>query len=435
MVLPTTRDDCRVEPALLAHPPRIEQFLGPGSKRSLEPFADRNPEARLRAIDQRRRNMPIKKLAKDMLSAPALDLERDRDSRREFGDPVIEKGNPGFEADCHRGAIDLGEDVVGQIGQGIAIHHPRGRVGRRGGEDPVEAVGNGAPATAHRRSLGSPFVEKAQIDFVEAARRARDPERLLHFCTEMWLTLARQQIRGTRPEAGWQLAERAPQGTSQRSGHTVELFPKCRSTEMPVVACEQFVAAIPRKRDRHLAASEAADQIGRDLRSIGKGLVVHSRKERNHFTGVVGGDDLFPVNGAKVARHRAGIVGLVIALFGKSDREGPHPSRTMLLIKCHDCRAVDPARQEGSNRHIGNGLVGNRLTEHAVELGERFGLVGNRVGKASLNHVCIGPVTGQSGANASPSPSPYPDFAFTRRIDLGGRSAFEGQDAAGLELE
>ena len=50
---------------------------------------------------------------------------------------------------------------------------------------------------------------------------------------------------------------------------------------MPVVATEQLVAAVARQAYRHVPAGEVADEEGRKLRRVGKGLVEDVRQPRD----------------------------------------------------------------------------------------------------------------------------------------------------------
>jgi hypothetical protein len=59
-----------------------------------------------------------------MLAGAAPDLEADRNARGKLGDPMIEERNARLEAHRHRRAIDFAQNVVRQVGDGVAIHHP-----------------------------------------------------------------------------------------------------------------------------------------------------------------------------------------------------------------------------------------------------------------------------------------------------------------------
>src|SRR5437868_12311208 len=101
MLLPARADDVRVEPALRPDQAGIEQVLGPGAQRSLDPFTDRYSESGLRTIDQLARNEAVQQLAHDMFAATAADLEAERDSGCELGDAMVEERDACFERHGH----------------------------------------------------------------------------------------------------------------------------------------------------------------------------------------------------------------------------------------------------------------------------------------------------------------------------------------------
>ena len=58
----------------------------------------------------------------------AVQLEMRRKPRRPLDESVIEQRNPRFERARHAGAIDLGQNVAGEIGLEIGVLHLRQRV-------------------------------------------------------------------------------------------------------------------------------------------------------------------------------------------------------------------------------------------------------------------------------------------------------------------
>src|SRR5260221_12946720 len=110
------------EPALSAHLVWIEQVFRPAPQRALDPFADGLSEPGLGPVGELAWDHAVKQLADDMLAAALLDLEIERDARGELRDAMVEEWDADFERDRHRGAVDLGEDVVGQVADRVAIH-------------------------------------------------------------------------------------------------------------------------------------------------------------------------------------------------------------------------------------------------------------------------------------------------------------------------
>jgi hypothetical protein len=175
-----------------------------------------------------------------------------------------------------------------------------------------------------------------------------------------------------------------------------------RGAEIAVVASEHFVAAVAGERDRHLLAREAADEMGRNLRAVGERLVVHRRQQRDDVLRLADGDVTLIVVGSEMGGDFLRIFGLVEAGFLEADREGPHRPRRIFLIEADHGRAVDPARQEGADRHVRHGLTADRLGEGGFEQSDRFRLVLDRVGEAGGDDRAIGPVRrDRDGAGAA----------------------------------
>jgi hypothetical protein len=59
--------------------------------------------------------VPVEHLPENPFSGSASDLHVQRQAPGQFGDTMIQERRPGFQAHPHRGAIDLVQDVIGQI--------------------------------------------------------------------------------------------------------------------------------------------------------------------------------------------------------------------------------------------------------------------------------------------------------------------------------
>lgn len=137
MFPPTAMDDFRVEPSAVHQLLSIEQFFRPRPKRTLDPFPDRNCKSRLWPFYGLATNVTVKQLPKNMFALAVAYLELDGNPGSQCRQSMIQKWQPGFETHGHRGAVDFAEDVIGQIGNGIEIHHPE-RIGRGSPEIDVE---------------------------------------------------------------------------------------------------------------------------------------------------------------------------------------------------------------------------------------------------------------------------------------------------------
>ena len=90
-----------------------------------EPFVNRNGDAHLRPLDDLLRNVPVKHLAQQSLLDAVLEFVMGRQSRGELENAVIEQRLAAFETDRHGGAVDLGEDVVREVGLVVDGEHAR----------------------------------------------------------------------------------------------------------------------------------------------------------------------------------------------------------------------------------------------------------------------------------------------------------------------
>ena len=127
--MPASLDRGGIEIALLSHPHRVEQILRPVAQRPAQPLADRHREPRLGAFEHRARRVAVEDLAEHVLGGAADDPAIDRNAGGSGCNMVIEEGYARLEADRHRRAVDLGQDVVGQVAGRVGVHHPH-RVGR-----------------------------------------------------------------------------------------------------------------------------------------------------------------------------------------------------------------------------------------------------------------------------------------------------------------
>src|SRR3954465_6001205 len=115
MLLAAPADYRFVEPAHGAEAFDEEQIRRQIAQRPLDPLADRNREARLGPLEQSLGGLAVEQASQDMLPLAAPDFHAERNGRGIFGDSVIEERDATLEAHRHRGAVDLAEDVVGQI--------------------------------------------------------------------------------------------------------------------------------------------------------------------------------------------------------------------------------------------------------------------------------------------------------------------------------
>src|SRR5208282_1217755 len=86
-----------------------------------------------------------------------------------------------------------------------------------------------------------------------------------------------------------------------------------------VVAAEHFISGIARKRHRHRPSCDRANDAGRNLRTVGEGLVVHCRQIRNHGSRLTWGDANLAMVGAKMTRNGFRMRGFVETRLVEAD--------------------------------------------------------------------------------------------------------------------
>src|SRR4029079_17753644 len=123
MLAPALLDLADVPPAFAVEPFGIEQAFRPVAQRSLDPVADGDAKAGLGPLEQPARRLAIEHPPEDLLTRPAADLHVERNARGELRNAMVEKRAMDFEADRHRGTVDLAQNIVGQIADGVEIHH------------------------------------------------------------------------------------------------------------------------------------------------------------------------------------------------------------------------------------------------------------------------------------------------------------------------
>src|SRR5262249_18274392 len=89
-----------------------------------------------------------------------------------------------------------------------------------------------------------------------------------------------------------------------------------------------------------------------DLRGVGKWFIEPLCEARDEIQRSLWLDVNLGVIGAEMLRYSFRIRCFVVARFVEPDGEGFYWPRALLLHQRDDRRAVDPARQEGAERHV-----------------------------------------------------------------------------------
>src|SRR5262245_32765544 len=123
MSIPDIADLPGVEQPRLPQARFRKQVFRPVPQRPPQPVAKRNPKAHFRSFHQTFWNVAVEHLPEQPLAYAAADFCRARQMPRKLNDTMIEQWHASFQRYRHAGAIDLGEDVVGQVGYKVEKLH------------------------------------------------------------------------------------------------------------------------------------------------------------------------------------------------------------------------------------------------------------------------------------------------------------------------
>lgn len=95
----------------------------------MQPPIEGDGEAGFGSLDEVLGDILIENLAQQPLALSVADFEVEGNAPGKFDEARVEEGNAGFETDPHTGAIEFHENVVGEVGDGVQVHHGFGEVG------------------------------------------------------------------------------------------------------------------------------------------------------------------------------------------------------------------------------------------------------------------------------------------------------------------
>ena len=165
----------RSRPAAAAAPPAASSAQSRSGPRSQSPSGTR--KAHLRPLDQFARDVAVEHLPQQPFARAAADLGRARQPPGEFDHAMVEQRHARFQRHRHAGAVDLGQDVVGQIGHQVEELHAleqRREVARRCARSHRRLVASATPGSDRRPApIGDqPAVERVVAVARQAPRRA-----------------------------------------------------------------------------------------------------------------------------------------------------------------------------------------------------------------------------------------------------------------------
>ena len=287
---------------------------------------------------------------------------------------MVEERHPRLQGDRHRGAVDLGEDVVRQIGNAVGILHPRQLVGEARPRLFAERRRSRRRGALHQRPCLGPRRDQRAV--VAGRILAEHPPELLQLLAgEPRPHAGRHHIEQTVPRGGRHRADQARQAPRHWPRQASQRPRRPQALAVAVIAGEQFVAPVARQRHRHVPPRHLRDEEGRDLRYIGERLVVNLRQPRHHRLRLRRRDIELGMLSAKMGRHRLRLRCLVIGRLVKADGEALHRRGALRLHQRRHQRRIDAPRQEHAERHVGHHPPRDGVAEQRLEPCRGFGLI------------------------------------------------------------
>ena len=251
---------------------------------------------------------------------------------------MIEQRHASLQAYRHRGAIDLRQDVVGEIGQRVESHHSLDR----GANSRIEPRRFVAVAALFRRASerpAPPFRRERMIHIIGAAHVAERRRELVGLVLERRSfpprpgrrNAASQAVEGSRPIT-------APTAARNGAGIGASRPPAGWSEHIAIVAAEQLVPRVAGKRHGDGSPRDRANDARRNLRAVGEGLVIAFRQLRHHRAGLLRRDPNLVMVGLEMTRDLPRMRGFVEAGFVEADRESLGRPRRPRLHESDDCR-------------------------------------------------------------------------------------------------
>ena len=162
-------------------------------------------------------------------------------------------------------------------------------------------------------------------------------------------------------------AHRGSEAEAPRHRQTRDARAHALGAQVAVVSTKELVTAVAGQHDIHGRRCETCGKKHRDLRGIGKRLVVEARHLRQHFERLRAGDIELGVVGREVPRDRAGVPCFVERLVLDADCERLDRPGAACLHQRNDGRGVEAAREQSPGRLRGLGLQPDRIDQQRFE--------------------------------------------------------------------
>ena len=363
---------------------RPELLLEPGGHRDVEPALALAEGF----VGQEATHRPLQ----HVLQRQAGHLEYAGKAEHELHDPVVEQGHADLEGMGHAHAVDLHEDVVGQVDPRVGVEKSIERVvvrdlvvmaavDREGVETAIET---GEDVVAQDVPLQA-VVEEGLPRVVPASRlQQRVGERQLGGGDEaLRLEVEADLALGDRQPPHHRRNESAREQPRQPLVQPRELVGLVGD-----VAREELVAPVPAEGDRHVASGELREIVGRDRGGVGEWLVEVAHELRDEV-GDVGRDGQLGVVRLESPGDEPGRRALVVRRIVEADRErldgaGVDPPRQR-----DDGARVEPAAQEDAEGNVRDQLPSHGVREEVQELRRHRSRTEVACGRSNLREVPV----------------------------------------------
>ena len=342
MLLGQAPDAGGFEEPPLERPRPQHELLHERPERAAEPSAHGNREAHLRSREDFTRHQVLQRGPQHGLGAPAAQLETARDRRRVFDELVVEVRDPAFDRGRHAHLI-LFHQQLDQIRLEVGVAHPfEGTaggllvaaqplaVGVATGEQPV--VRQEARLEDHGEH-GEVFVEQRAGPWLECQNRAPG--------------IAAHRV-GETPREPTDLAANSPRGQSPVDAPK-PLVPGRHA--VAVVAEEELIGALTREHHLDVLPGQARDEVERDARGEGDGLVLVPDQLRQGIEELGGRHDDLAVLRACRAGRKPGVGKFVGLGLREAHCECANRLRDQRRHEGGQAARINPAGQEQPEWH------------------------------------------------------------------------------------
>src|SRR3981189_1623884 len=131
MLLPAGLNAAGMKQALAPDACSVKQVFRPAAQGAGQPFADRDIEALLRPLEKGFGQVAAEHPPQWHFTLAVTDLDGGGTAPRELDDGIVEKQTSSLQAGRHCRAVELDQNIAGQIAGHVAIDEPANRVGER----------------------------------------------------------------------------------------------------------------------------------------------------------------------------------------------------------------------------------------------------------------------------------------------------------------